>query len=261
MENLIKFITFNIRTDIAQGDGINNFCYRLPGILSFIKKEQPNVICFQEFSDSIFLKLAEAMTDYYIVGCGRGDDFSGEHCAIAYRKMDFELLALDTFWLSETPQKEGSRFAFQSRWPRICTAALFKYRKGGEPFRVYNTHLDHVSEYARQLGLERILERIKADYEKRPYRLLLAGDFNAEPGSAPFSAFHGYSGPPLSDLSADFPVTYHEFGAKLPNGIKIDYIFSDAETAARVKDKKRYTQNENGVYLSDHYPVGITFTI
>ena len=261
MKNSVTLITFNIRTDQAQHDGINSFRNRLPGIVSFFQKIRPDIICFQEFTDTMFLELADKLSDYYIVGCGRGEDFGGEHCAIAYRKMAFELLSLDTFWLSETPEKEGSRFPFQSIWPRICTTAVLKKKAGGEPFRIYNTHLDHVSEFARQLGLKRIVERIGTDYEKQPRPLLLTGDFNAVPGSSPFSVLRDSGGPALQDLSADFPSTFHEFG-KLPSGgIKIDYIFSDAGTAARVKNKMLYTQKENGVYLSDHYPLGITFTL
>ena len=261
MENSITFVTFNIRTDKAQHDGINSFQGRLPGILSFFQQEKPDIVCFQEFTDTIFAALADGLKDYYIVGCGREEDFGGEHCAIAYRKTAFELLSLDTFWLSETPEIPGSRFPFQSIWPRICTAAVLKYKGSGTPFRVYNTHLDHVSAFARQLGLKRIAERIKTDYEKQPYPYLLAGDFNATPGSMPFSSLRESDGPVLLDLSSDFPVTFHEFGKGPSHEIKIDYIFSDAETAARVKSKKLYTQQKNGVYLSDHYPMGITFTI
>ncbi len=43
----MKIVTFNIRCDFGQ-DGGNNFCFRKPLILEKLRREAPDIICFQE---------------------------------------------------------------------------------------------------------------------------------------------------------------------------------------------------------------------
>ena len=47
--------------------------------------------------------LKENLTEYYIAGCGREKDLTGEAMIIAYRKERFQSVSLETFWLSPTP--------------------------------------------------------------------------------------------------------------------------------------------------------------
>ena len=52
-----------------------------------------------------------------------------------------------------------------------------------KPVRVYNTHLDHISYFARVRGLREILRHISTRYQQAPGPVLLMGDFNATPTS------------------------------------------------------------------------------
>ena len=73
----MKYVTFNIRCDFGQ-DGANNFIYRRPLILEKIRQEKPDIIGFQEVLPHVAAWLKENLTEYYIVGCGREKDLTGE---------------------------------------------------------------------------------------------------------------------------------------------------------------------------------------
>lgn len=90
----MKFVTFNIRCDFGQ-DGANNFIYRRPLILEKIRQEKPDIIGFQEVLPHVAAWLKENLTEYYIVGCGREKDLTGEAMIIAYRKERFQSVSLE----------------------------------------------------------------------------------------------------------------------------------------------------------------------
>ena len=137
----MKFVTFNIRCDFGQ-DGANNFIYRRPLILEKIRQEKPDIIGFQEVLPHVAAWLKENLTEYYIAGCGREKDLTGEAMIIAYRKERFQSVSLETFWLSPTPYVPGSRYPVQSMCPRTATDVVFEDMETGKVFRVINTHLD-----------------------------------------------------------------------------------------------------------------------
>ena len=105
----MKIVTFNIRCALS-GDGINSFYHRAGSVLEKIDREKPDVIGFQEVRPEIFDFLRKYLTDYMLVGCGRGADYEGEHNPVAFRKDKFELIGLETEWLSPTPFVPGSRY-------------------------------------------------------------------------------------------------------------------------------------------------------
>ncbi len=251
-----KIVTFNLRTDVKV-DGENRFAFRKGIILDKITAEAPDVIGFQEVAQAMAQFLARYLEkEYTLVGCGRKADFSCESCKIAYRKDKFELLFLETFWLSDTPRKAGSRFSTdQSGCPRICTCTTLYHRETGRAFRHYNTHLDHVGQFAQAQGISLILNRIAADYDAWPLPIILTGDFNVTPDSVVYKSVISFTGcgAPLVDVTADVGPTFHGY-RPAEVGEKIDYIFTnlpcDAEKSFICADEK------DGVYLSDHYPVG-----
>ena len=59
-------------------------------------------------------------------------------------------------------------------------------------------------------------------------------------------------------MTADIPATFHNFfrGDEL---CKIDYIFASPQL--HVQAAGRWTDEERGVYLSDHYPVWAELTL
>jgi endonuclease/exonuclease/phosphatase family metal-dependent hydrolase len=251
----MKLVTFNIRCDYGQ-DESNNFCFRKPFILEKIKSEDPDIICFQEILPHVAIWLKDNLTDYYIIGCGRDENLEDEQTSIAYKKSNYNLLEMDVFWLSETPKLPGSRYKNQSICPRICTMALLQNIMTKEVFRIYNTHLDHIGSEARQSGLSQILSRIGQENAFIQAPVILTGDFNAYPDSEEMEILKLY--PQLIDLTAMIDGTFHDFG-RMENAEKIDYII--AQDSIGCNKVSLWSDCNNGVYLSDHYPVCVDIQI
>nr|WP_307991195.1 endonuclease/exonuclease/phosphatase family protein [uncultured Niameybacter sp.] len=245
----MKFVTFNIRCDYNQ-DGTNSFCYRKPYILEKLNKEKPDIICFQEVLPHVGTWLKENLADYYVLGCGRDEQLEDEQTAIAFNKLQYQLISMNTFWLSKTPLVPGSRYEKQSICPRTCTEVVLQDLKTKEIIRVLNTHLDHEGSQARVLGMEQILEYLKHVTLFKDSPVILAGDFNAYPNDPEITMISTVGH--LTDLTRDLGGTYHEFGT-LPESTKIDYVFASQEIVCNKKEL--WTDEENGVFLSDHYPV------
>lgn len=245
---MLKVVTFNLRTDVRV-DGENRFQFRKGLILDKIHQEMPDIVGFQEMSVIMTKFLTRYLApEYTIVGCGRMADFSCESCRIAFRADKFELLFLETFWLSDTPHIPGSRFECASEYPRVCTHVVLRPVDGGTPFHVYNTHLDHISDEARTLGAKVIMNRMADDLELRDYPAMLMGDMNAFPDSGAITAFLTDREVSLTNQTPSFPSSYHGYGTvEQP---QIDYIFTTGfETAA---EPVAWGMTEYGKYLSDH---------
>ena len=263
MESL-KVVTFNLRTLYdSPHDGINAFIHRAGLILETIDAEKPHVICFQEMGAQIRPFLKKYLVDYHIVGHGRLADYSGEGLGVAYRKDSMDLFELEQFWLSPTPQIPGSRFENQSECPRICIYATLKHKDMKTPIRFYNVHLDHQSDEARVFGIQQVLAKMKQDNSVLPYPTMVMGDFNALPDSQTIAFCKEGKIFPLVDITQEIGATFHDFGgtgkSPLARGTKIDYIFTDPETAKTAKRTYKWEHTKNGIYLSDHYPVCAEF--
>ncbi len=248
----MKFTTFNIRCDYDQ-DGKNSFRYRRELILKKIAAERPDAIGFQEVLPHVQRWLRENLSGYTVIGCGRDADFGGEAMTIAVRNETAELLGLSTFWLSPEPYRPGSRYENQSDCPRTCAAAELLVQGAPGPIRLYNTHLDHIGAEARAQGLTQVLRRMEEDMARLPMPALLMGDMNALPDSPELAPVGDFPALGLTDLTAGIPVTFHNYGLPGEEPCKIDYIYATPQfKAERVE---RWMDEEDGVFLSDHYPV------
>ncbi|MDD2213878.1 MAG: endonuclease/exonuclease/phosphatase family protein [Oscillospiraceae bacterium] len=261
----LKFVTFNIRCDYGQ-DGANNFCFRQPLILAELAHQQPDLVAFQEVLPHVAAWLKTSLKDYYLIGCPRSAALADEQVPIAFKKDRFNLLQMETFWLSPQPYEPGSRYAVQSPCPRVCTAALFQDLSCGQIFRVLNLHLDHEGSPARELGLRQVIQYLHSVPLLPQAPVLLAGDFNAPPDSPELRLLQ--QDPDFLNLTAGIGITFHSFSPADPP-CSIDYIFLKQHKALPeaapcapysqqrlycVKVSKWETQAE-GVWLSDHYPV------
>lgn len=249
----MKLVTFNIRCDYNQ-DGINSFEFRKPYILTKIREESPDIICFQEVLPHVADWLKDNLNEYYIIGCGRDAQLMNEQTSIAYKRTAYNLVQMEVFWLSETPYIPGSRYSNQSDCPRVCTMAFFQELESNAMVRIYNTHLDHIGSEARILGLEQILRHIMEQNNKEsnlvPAPIILTGDFNALPESVEMQQLKLY--PDLCDVTSSIHGTFHDYG-RLPIPEKIDYII--AQNSISCNQVTLWDDNHQGVYLSDHYPV------
>ncbi len=247
----IKVFTFNLRTE-SKGDGVNYFPNRRGRILSAIEQYAPDIIGFQEATDTMRAWLADTLEEYAVVGCGRGVGYRGESTIIAYRKSAFEMISCEAFWLSLTPDIPGSVYGFdQSSCPRIATAALLSPSGRGEPFVFCNTHLDHKGKTARLLGSVQLIQYLTS----KPYRFVLTGDFNATPEAPEIALFTSIEGRSIIDATAGLSGTFHGFGQRTVKS-KIDYIFTDLPCDVSESFVVPDEGDENGVYISDHNPVG-----
>lgn len=255
----LKILTYNIRTLYQSPvDGVNSFVHRAGMILDKIDREKPHIICFQEVSDSIRIFLNKYLIDYIVVGHGRLEDYSGEGLSIAYRKDSIELLALEHFWLSPTPCIPATRYEIQSEYPRICPAVLVKHKEIKTPLKIYNVHLDHISDDARILGIKQIIKKISEEKKIISFPTMIMGDFNAFPESETINFCKKNTECELIDLSENSGETFHNFGVPTDDVAfrkKIDYIFADKETAKRTYSITKWEDCFNGIYLSDHYPI------
>ena len=249
MSEKIKVMTFNLRVAV-KGDGANYFDYRLPRIVEFLNAEKPDIVGFQEVNDHMKEALYEHLTDYFVVGCGRDTTYRGESACLAYKKDRFQLIALENFWLSATPDIPGSRYGLdQSPCPRITTAALLKLREASAPFWFVNTHLDHEGATAKLLGSIQLMQFVSTKRE----HCIITGDFNAFPDSPEIKIMTETKAYPLLDATANIESTFHAFSPKFYG--KIDYIFTSLKcdpTQGILYDDEPV----EGIYLSDHRPVG-----
>lgn len=250
---MIRFVTFNIRCDYDQ-DGANSFRFRRDFVRRKIEREKPDVLCFQEVVPHVAVWLRETLREYSALGCGRSASFEDEQMTILFRPDRFELLAYETFWLSPSGVP-GSRFPGQSGCPRTAAEAILYDRTEKTLFRVINTHLDHESADARAKGLAQILERIAHPRLFPEAHVILAGDFNAEPDWPELAPL--WANGRMTDAARDAGGTFHDYGRETPPE-KIDYVCLAPDL--RGANASCWTDEENGLYLSDHYPVYVEIT-
>lgn len=256
----MKLVTFNIRCDWDQ-DGKNSFRFRKELIRRKVEQEKPDVLCFQEVLPHVADWLRENLQGYYVIGCGRDERLGNEQLPIAFRADTFSLLEMETYWLSETPYVPGSRYKEQSDCPRVCTQAVLMERKTGHVFRLVNVHLDHIGAYARQIGLRQILHHLDEAKFCPDAPCVITGDFNCYPGGPEIQEMNAY--PDYQNFTRDIGMTFHNFQgnafcdpddphASMRKG-NIDYIFAKGHFICNSVCK--WTDEENGVFLSDHFPV------
>lgn len=255
----IRVMTFNIRNGKAN-DGENRWDLRKEFVCDVIRDYSPGVVGVQEAYSFQLDEFNRSLPEYGQVGIGRDGGSRGEHSSILYLRKRFDVHESGTFWLSDTPATPSAHWG--NRYHRICTWARFVDHETAQTFYVYNTHLDHESQRARENGAQLIIKRIQEREHPDPF--ILMGDFNAAE-SNPVIAYlkgtgelAGRSPIPVVDswrvLHPDEKVagTGCRFTGYL-DGPKIDYIFVAPDT--HVSEATIVRTSRDGRYPSDHYPV------
>lgn len=259
----LNVMTFNLRVHVAV-DGDNAWPYRVKAAARVIMESGAAVVGTQEGTRAMLDDLSAELEGYSWIGRSReaGDGTYGEYNAVFYRNDLLTVRQSGEFWLSETPDVPGSQ-SWEAGCPRICTWVLFE--TATEPTRRFvhfNTHLDHLSQEARQRGAALVLDAIERQaQESVGLPMLLTGDFNAYPADPEIAQIRERQGTklPLADAYAVLAkngiepgLTYHAYEGGT-EGQPIDYIFAtnDVNIVSVVVDQKRY----DGRYPSDHYPI------
>ena len=173
----MKVMTYNIRYSAGDANSPdNNWEARRDDLGNLVESANPDVAGFQEVLPDQRKWLEARFPGYAFVGDGRNADrVNGEASPIAFRKDRFEPVKSGTFWLSETPDEPGSK-GWKAALPRICSYAVLKDRATGKTFAFANTHTDHRSEEAREMGMLLVIERMKEFSSGAP--VVFVGDHN-----------------------------------------------------------------------------------
>lgn len=260
----LTLLSFNLKRDSFPGSR-NKWNNRGEMAAKLIRSSGADILGVQELLPGMREDLVRMLPEYAVIGSGRylgvkpGND---EHSDIFVRKDKAEIMDYKTFWLSKHPEKAGSR-GLLALFPRICTVAELCLRVSGRKIRVFNTHLDCVSSFARVVGVKTILSYM--DYFNKAEKLpvILMGDMNAKPGSRAIQILReqktGGKELALNDIyvscsEGQIHNSLHRFRGKIKEGRQpIDYIFvsDDFDTV----EYRICTEDYGGKYPSDHFPL------
>ncbi len=249
-----KLISYNIRYD-NPADGADAWPHRKAAVAALLRRQAPDVFGLQEALPNQIDELGAALPEYGWFGVGRDAGGIGEGVPVFYRKDRFTLLQSDTFWLSETPELPSR--GWDAALNRICTYGQFEDKLSLRRLWVINCHFDHAGITAGLESARLVLSRIEfINPDAEP--LVLMGDFNAEPESAPIVLLKQY----LSDSrnsSRSPPIgpsgTFSGFTADSDLSRRIDYLFTDNQVV--VLDHQVLDDTVNGRYPSDHLPISV----
>jgi endonuclease/exonuclease/phosphatase family metal-dependent hydrolase len=260
-ESFIRVMTFNVHSFKQFGD--KNDKFTKDQILDIIRKEQPDVICFQEF----FTRM------------------KGEY---NFRKLVPEILNTKHYYFKPTTDNgyEATGTAIFSKFPIINTgkiqfaktmnwneAVYADINTGKQTIRVYDVHFQSISfqpedyQYLKKVTDEidtdvesskKIGGRLKRAFIKRANQVkmlrahtdscktpfIIAGDFNDTPISYTVKTVSSGLKNSFQEKGSGFGVTYN---GEFPN-FQIDYIL----VSPQFEVKNYLIVNKK---LSDHYPV------
>jgi endonuclease/exonuclease/phosphatase family metal-dependent hydrolase len=263
-KDAIKVMTFNVRYDNPR-DSVNAWPNRSTQVCNFINDEKPDLLGMQEVLWSQYVVLDSLLPDYTSVGVGRDDGARrGEMNPVFFRKDKFDMVRTITFWLSNTPEIPGTR-GWGASLPRIVTWMELVDKNTHNHFFYFNTHFAHDSDSARIMSSKILLREVEKISEDFPF--IITGDFNMLPSSTGYSILTGpdESIPALKDsylISEKKPYgptyTFNGFSDKPGTG-RIDYIF--VKNGMKVLDHRTLIRKEDGVYISDHWPVEATVSM
>ncbi len=254
----VKVMTLDVRYD-NPGDSSNTWNERASLLCNFIANEKPDIIGMQEVLWKQYEVLDSVLRDYASIGVGSEDGIKeGEMSPIFYRKDKYGMVRNITFWLSDTPNLQGS-IAWGSSVPRIVTWMELVDKNSHEHFFLFNTHFAHDSDTARSMSSSLLLDSLERITSGFPF--IVTGDFNMLPASPEYKLLTGPSEsiPLLKDsytISEKRPsgpaYTFNGFSDKTGTR-RVDYIF--VRNGMKVLDHNTIVKKERGVFISDHWPV------
>lgn len=233
----LSLMTFNIRTS-NMPDGINEWSARRGKALSLLERLHPALVGFQEVMPDQRHDLQSGLGEYVAEGEGRDGNGEGEESPIFWRGHK-DYISRGTFWLSKTPDQEGSQ-GWDASCPRVCSWVRWRN------LTVFNAHLDDQGAESRYEALKLI--RSKAGTGT----YIIMGDFNDRAGSAALQPLEGM----VDAYKVVHPHTestsYHAFQGSDYRGPRIDFIYVTPDIEVLDADLVR---SEGPIYPSDHYPL------
>jgi endonuclease/exonuclease/phosphatase family metal-dependent hydrolase len=260
----VRVMTFNIRYGTAN-DGENRWDNRRQWLVETVKAFNPDLLGTQETLGFQRDYLAEQLPGYGVLGVGRDDGKEqGEMMALYYKRDRFKQLDAGHFWLSETPERAGSK-SWDSSLPRMVTWIKLQDLKRADapPIAFFNTHFDHRGPQARLQSARLIREQVGA--LGRGCSLIVTGDFNAGEGSEPYKSLFAEQGGQPSPLVDCFRAVHAQrgteegtasgFRANNTRGQRIDWIACSRDWTVVSAAIDRTAKD--GRTPSDHFPVTV----
>jgi len=247
----LSVMSLNLRKETEE-DGENNWPDRIGLVVRLINQVTPHILGTQEGSRPQVYGLLDALEGYGIADLHRKWDPQRFYPCIFYRRELLEILESEDRWLSETPEVHASK-SWGSAYPRLATWARCRSRDSGTEFLFACTHMDHVSAGAR-CGQARVLEHLLEENNRDGLPLILVGDFNDVPGSAPYATLTSslqdvWSNTHSHDTGEG---TWHGFSGKAQKG-RLDWVLTSPDV--RSLDAAILRTSYEGRYPSDHFPV------
>lgn len=245
----LRVMTCNIRTSLGN-DGEDHWSHRRDFCANVIRGEEPDLVGLQEAQRDQFDDLVGALPEFDAWGMVDEAHTDSPVNALFVRRSRFRILSRGGFWLSETPHVTGSR-SWDSACVRLANWVRLVDRETRVDLRFVNTHLDHVSQPARQQQAALIGQDAAAYADDYPQ--LLTGDMNCDGTNPAIDAFRaaGWTDTHEALHGAGNPDTFHGFrgDAYGPSG-KIDWIF--CRGAVRPVESRILRREREGHFMSDH---------
>ena len=254
-DNVLKVVSWNVGRFALQAkdSGAGSYEECVDSVFEFIKKEDPDIVCLQEFSTrnsrQVRQQLKKLMKGYsaeYYIYTGSGRSFGN-------------------VTLSKLPVKNRGVIKFDGS----TNLAIFTdYESGGRQFRVYNCHfesynisfsgivralLEKDKDVVTETGVKmkrsitrrpKQVDQVFNDIEDCPVEAFVCGDFNDNPMSYTYYRMMRDRQDTFVQAGDGFGATY----ARLWPLLRIDYILCP-------KSMTVLSHETPHVDFSDHYPV------
>ncbi|MGR8999889.1 MAG: endonuclease/exonuclease/phosphatase family protein [Gammaproteobacteria bacterium] len=247
----------NIR-DYRAADGKNDWVHRKAFCADVIRAQVADIICFQEMGVEQFNYLASEFPEYDTHAMT--DEPCGLHPVncIFYRREQYKRISAGGYWLSERPHVAGTK-SWDSACVRLANWIRIEDRKSAGQLRIINTHLDHISQAAREQQAALIAEDARAFAADYPQ--ILTGDMNCDSHNKVITILKAAGWVDTYNAvhkTEDPGPTYHAFlGPEHCSSIgKMDWIFMRGNLT--VTDAEIIRTSVSGAYPSDHYFVSAT---
>jgi endonuclease/exonuclease/phosphatase family metal-dependent hydrolase len=182
-------LSCNVRVALPEDEaGGNGWHARRELCAEVIRAQKPDLICFQEVLREQMTDLEKALPQF--VGFGfegpemdaRREGYQGiAKNPVFYARDRYEFVSAGCFWLSETPHLPGS-LSWGSARARHVNWVRLRERASARQLRVLSTHLDHVSQHAREEQMKLIVA--EAALYGPDFPQCLGGDLNAGASNA-----------------------------------------------------------------------------
>ncbi len=244
-EGYTRIMSFNLRC--------GEFEPRCKVVPQIIGEYLPDTVGVQECTYEWYRTLCISLPEYEFVGVGRDTGNRkpdcGEISGVLFLKDKYSLIDSGTFWLSETPDEVS--FGWDASYRRVCTWVVLEEKSTGKKFAHVNTHLDHISEPARENGIKLVREKaLEFDIST-----VVTGDFNLHKGCDLYYQLVAEGLADTQDTARETMQgkTFHAYKGG-EEGQPIDFVL----TNGRITDIDRYVivrDMLDGQYTSDHYPI------